>query len=193
MAKGGTLFYLIGASGCGKDSLLDAVLATLRSRPDWSEHLPRRVQRYITRSADSGGEMHQAVSDALFTDYLQAERFCMHWEAHGYRYGIDREILDWLATGENVLMNGSRAYLSEARRVVPNLVALLIEVPDDIRLQRLQRRARESDAALQARMQRAVDIDSLDMAAGMLHRINNDGELSVAANAVCQLIVEHSL
>jgi len=109
MTARGSLFYLMGASGSGKDTLLDASLARLEASPDWRLHLPRRVQRYITRPADAGGETHHAVSEEQFTALVKEDRFCLLWQAHGLSYGIDREILDWLAAGDNVLVNGSRA------------------------------------------------------------------------------------
>ncbi len=56
------LLYLMGASGSGKDSLLDAL----------RQHLPTDVavaHRYITRPADAGAENHIALSE---TEFLSA-------------------------------------------------------------------------------------------------------------------------
>ncbi|WP_245601050.1 nucleoside/nucleotide kinase family protein [Marinobacterium jannaschii] len=46
----GTLFYLVGASGAGKDSLLEGVRQRLRP-----EHYCYVAHRYITRPAAAGG------------------------------------------------------------------------------------------------------------------------------------------
>lgn len=189
MTAHGSLFYLMGASGSGKDTLLDASLVRLEASPDWRSHLPRRVQRYITRPAEAGGEAHHAVSEDQFTALVKEDRFCLLWQAHGLSYGIDREILDWLAAGDNVLVNGSRAYLPQASRLVPGLVAILIDVPPDVRKQRLQNRARESGDALDSRMQRTVELDTDDVP---VHRIDNDQALEKSAEDLCQLIVRLS-
>ncbi len=190
MTARGSLFYLMGASGSGKDTLLDASLARLEASPDWRLHLPRRVQRYITRPADAGGETHHAVSEEQFTALVKEDRFCLLWQAHGLSYGIDREILDWLAAGDNVLVNGSRAYLPQASRLVPGLVAILIDVPAEVRERRLHDRARESGDALDSRMRRTVELNTDDVP---VHRINNDQALEKSASDLCQLIVSVSV
>ena len=189
MTAQGRLFYLMGASGSGKDTLLDASLARLQASPDWRPHLPRRVQRYITRPADAGGEAHHAVSEDQFTSLVKEDRFCLLWQAHGLSYGIDREILDWLAAGDNVLVNGSRAYLPQASRLVPGLVAILIDVPAEVRERRLHDRARESGDALDSRMQRTIELNTDDVP---VHRINNDQALEQSVDDMCQLIVSLS-
>ena len=189
MTAQGRLFYLMGASGSGKDTLLDASLARLEASPEWRSHLPRRVQRYITRPADAGGEAHHAVSEDQFTALVKEDRFCVLWQAHGFSYGIDREILDWLAAGDNVLVNGSRAYLPQASRLVPGLVAILIDVPAEVRERRLHDRARESGDALDSRMQRTIELNTDDVP---VHRINNDQALEQSVDDMCQLIVSLS-
>ena len=55
----GTLFYVVGASGAGKDSLLAYARAALGGgTPVFFAH------RYITRPAEAGGENHVALSKA---------------------------------------------------------------------------------------------------------------------------------
>lgn len=41
--------------------------------------------------------------------------FALSWQANGLSYGIPREIDDWLAAGEDVLVNGSRGHLAQTR------------------------------------------------------------------------------
>ena len=162
----GRLYYLMGASGSGKDTLLGALIELLLER----HTQVRRVQRYITRAADAGGEYHRAVTEQQFRDLRDAGEFCMHWQAHGFSYGIHRETLGWLAAGEHVVLNGSRAYLAEARKVVPDLQPILVQVSASVQAERLKNRGRETRDEIAARLQRQVQLP--DHEADML-TINN--------------------
>ena len=89
----GRLIYLIGPSGSGKDSLLEAARGPLAERGC------RIVRRVITRSAEAVGEAAQGVSPAQFAA-LQAEGgFALSWHANGLSYGIPRQIDDRLRLG----------------------------------------------------------------------------------------------
>ena len=105
----GRLIYLIGPSGSGKDSLLDAARDTLAQRDC------RVVRRVITRSAEAVGEAAQAVTVEQFEQMRERGAFALSWQANGLHYGIPKEIDQWLAQGFDVLINGSRGYLPQAR------------------------------------------------------------------------------
>ena len=189
-----TLFYLMGASGSGKDTLLVATLQRLQQQPQYRSLVPRLVQRTITRPADAGGEEHQAVDTARFNQLREAGKFCMHWQAHGLDYGIPVDIIDWMANGENVLVNGSRAYLDEARQVVPGLVPVLIEVSEDTLKSRLQNRQRETDDAISARLARRVDLgDEHSIGNAGIVVINNEQALDESVKQFCELIIQRSV
>jgi ribose 1,5-bisphosphokinase len=107
----GRLFYVVGASGVGKDSLI----AYARERLADSERIVF-AHRYITRVPQPGGENHIELTE---TEFAQRERlglFAMIWESHGYRYGVGLEIDVWLERGLTVIVNGSRDYVSSARQ-----------------------------------------------------------------------------
>lgn len=144
----GRLFYLIGPSGSGKDSLLDA------ARPQLVERGCRVVRRVITRSAEAVGEAAEAVTPQRFNELEAQGAFAMSWHANGLSYGIPREIDDWLGYGLNVLVNGSRGYLPEARRRYPRLQAILLDVAPEVLRQRLLRRGRETADEIEARLAR---------------------------------------
>ncbi len=121
----GRLIYLIGPSGAGKDSLLEAAREALAARQ------VRIARRVITRSAEAVGEAAHAVTLAEF-ERLEAEQaFALAWRANGLAYGIPARIDAWLANGEHVLVNGSRGHLPEARRRYPDLLAILLGVEDE--------------------------------------------------------------
>lgn len=144
----GRLIYLIGPSGSGKDSLLDAARETL------ARNGCRIVRRVITRSAEAVGEAAQAVTVEQFTAMQAQGDFAMCWQANGLHYGIPKEIDDWLAQGLDVLVNGSRGYLQQARQRYPQLLAVLLKVDDEVLRQRLLARGRETQDEIEARLAR---------------------------------------
>ena len=132
------LIYVVGPSGCGKDSLLDYARERVEVLPVAFAH------RYITRAAAAGGENHVALTRTEFEVRDRAGLFALDWASHGNRYGIGVEIDTWMAAGVTVVMNGSRGYLETARARYPELVSVLITVDPSVLEERLQARGRES-------------------------------------------------
>jgi len=177
----GALVYLVGPSGSGKDSLLQAAAGELEA------HGCRLVRRVITRSAEAVGEDAEAVTPERF-EHLEAQgAFAMSWRANGLAYGIPAQIDTWLADGDNVVVNGSRAYLPEARRRYPNLLAVLLTVEPAILRQRLLARGRETLAEIDARLARSAHIQPAAEAEG-LHMLDNSGALAITVSALLRLI-----
>ena len=152
----GILFYVIGASGCGKDSLMDYARAALAE--DTNVFF---AHRYITRPHDAGGENHVALSDSEFEARAAGKLFSMHWQSHGLRYGIGCEINQWLAKGHTVILNGSRAYLEQACRNYPELIPVLIEASADFLRSRLHTRGRESHSDIESRLMRTSEFKKI--------------------------------
>ncbi|MDF0729190.1 phosphonate metabolism protein/1,5-bisphosphokinase (PRPP-forming) PhnN [Pseudomonas entomophila] len=144
----GRLIYLIGPSGSGKDSLLDAAREALVARGC------RIARRVITRSAEAMGEAALAVSAAQFEQLRADGAFALHWQANGLHYGIPREIDTWLAQGHDVLVNGSRGYLAQARQRYPDAQVVLLSVEPAVLRQRLLARGRELPVEVEARLAR---------------------------------------
>jgi ribose 1,5-bisphosphokinase len=144
----GRLIYLIGPSGSGKDSLLDA------AREPMARRGCRIVRRVITRSAEAVGEAAQAVSAERFSEMQAQGDFALSWFANGLHYGIPKEIDQWLAEGHDVVVNGSRGHLSEARARYPDLLAVLLSLDQAVLRQRLLARGRESLEEVEARLAR---------------------------------------
>jgi ribose 1,5-bisphosphokinase len=184
----GRLIYLIGPSGSGKDSLLDA------ARDELTRRGCRVVQRVITRSAEAMGEAAQAVTAEQFLAMQAAGDFALSWQANGLHYGIPKQIDEWLAAGADVLVNGSRQHLTQARLRYPDLLAVLLTVSDDRLRQRLLARGRESVADIEARLQRnsrfTVQLLASDPAVFVL---DNSGVLEDTAERLLQHIArEHA-
>lgn len=178
----GSLFYLMGASGVGKDSLL----GYLRSH-QVADSPMLIAQRFITRPASVGGEPHIALSTQAFQERLQAGDFAMHWQSHGYHYGIGNEIDRFLARGYPVVVNGSRSYLETARDLYSNLCPVLITASHDQLLKRLLSRGRESSQAIEQRLQRAESLND-QLRDQRLIRLANEGPLEQAGQRLLDII-----
>jgi len=147
----GSFFFVVGPSGAGKDSLIDGA----RQQLDPSQFI--FAKRTITRPADSGGEAHQACTEAEFALLEQQGKFLITWQAHELSYGLPNTLLEALATGQHVIANGSRAMVAKLSARVPNLVVIEIGAPPEILAQRLSQRGRESAADVAKRLVRKTE------------------------------------
>lgn len=180
-ARPGQLFYVVGPSGAGKDTILADARAKLAGRV-----FVALAHRYITRPADGGNENHIALSSAEFALRDRAGLFAMQWDSNGHRYGIGLEIHQWLDAGVSVLVNGSRGYLSEALRFFPDLRLVLITASVATLHQRLAARGREDQAAIAARLERALAFG--DLARDPELQIVNDGSTDEAGDQLVSFI-----
>jgi ribose 1,5-bisphosphokinase len=185
----GRLIYLMGPSGSGKDSLIEA------ARRPLAKLGCDVVRRVITRSAESLGEDAQGVSADEFERMEQQGAFALCWRANGLAYGIPVQIDEWLASGRNVLINGSRAYLDQARQRYPQLVAVLLTVDVEVLRQRLTRRGRESAAQIEARLKRSAlfSADHGPVQGESVFLLDNSGELSSTLERFLKLLREQGI
>lgn len=177
----GRLIYLIGPSGSGKDSLLQAAAAALQAQGC------RIARRVITRSAEAAGEDAMAVTETEFEQLHRDGAFAMSWQANGLRYGIPRQIDDWLAAGESVLVNGSRGYLSQARARYPELLPVLLTVALPVLRERLLARGREPLDQIEARLARNERFRSA-AEQEQVQLLDNSGPLAETVERLLQLI-----
>ncbi len=176
----GTLFYVVGASGAGKDSLLGY------ARERHGDGAPVLfAHRYITRPPGAGGEAHVALTPAEFATRKALGLFALDWESHGLCYGLGIEIDAWLRAGAHVVMNGSRAHLAQASRRHPTLRVVLIAVDPAILRTRLLARARESAAEIDSRVARAA---AFTVEHPNLYVIRNEGPLAEAGGELVALL-----
>jgi thymidine phosphorylase len=147
----GTLFYIVGPSGAGKDTLLDGAMRILQPTGRYA-----RARRTITRPAGAG-EDHEPATQNDFDEIARRGGFLHAWQAHGLSYGLPVSILDELNAGRNVLANGSRNHIPELKGIVDRFV--VVEVRADPRLlrARLVERGRESAEEIDARILREAE------------------------------------
>jgi ribose 1,5-bisphosphokinase len=139
------IFAVVGPSGAGKDTLIRGALA---ARPGL-----RLLRRVITRPSEAGGEDFEGVSEPEFALRLSRGDFALHWTAHGLRYGLQT---DQLTGPGDVIFNGSRAALPQARQAFPGLRIILITAPVPVLARRLALRGRETAEDIAARLARAA-------------------------------------
>jgi ribose 1,5-bisphosphokinase len=176
------LFFVVGASGVGKDSLLNFARQHLQAdAPVVFAH------RYITRQVELQGENHIALSTQEFARRAKRGCFAMQWQRHQTRYGIGVEIDQWLSLGLSVVINGSRAYLPQAASRYRELIPVLITAEYELLRRRLQNRGRESREEIEARLSLARSLDERTVHP-RLQCITNSGRLEVAGNQLLDLI-----
>ena len=158
------LVLVVGPSGAGKDTLVDA--AKLALAHDRRFHFVRRI---ITRPASAGGEAHEAVTEAEFA----RRHFALQWQAHGLRYGIPADAID---ASRIVVASVSRTVISEAVR---RFTARVIEItaPPDVLAVRLGARGREDAADVAKRLVRSVALPSNVR----VETVMNDGSIDEGA------------
>jgi phosphonate metabolism protein PhnN/1,5-bisphosphokinase (PRPP-forming) len=140
------LVLVVGPSGAGKDTLLDAARLVLGADMRF-----RFVRRVITRPAEAGGEAHEAVTPAAFA----ARRFALCWHAHGIDYGIPEDIEADLRDGRVVVASVSRSVVAEAASRY-DVRVIVVTAPANVLATRLIARGREDAADIASRLAREV-------------------------------------
>lgn len=168
----GRLVLIVGPSGAGKDTLIEYARRALAGDANI-----RFVQRAVTRPPTIG-EDHTPMDEDGFERAAGQGAFALHWEAHDLRYGLPIIIDQWLAEGNVVIANGSRAMLGAARKRYPAIEIVSITAAPEVLAQRLAGRGRETDEERRDRMARSVAV-STDL--GDVTTIDNSGEVEAAA------------
>ncbi len=138
---------VVGPSGVGKDSVMEALVASASDI--------QRVRRVITRPEGEDGEDFDRVSIEVFEQMVLDSAFALHWPAHGLRYGIPSEISRQRQVARAVLVNLSRAVLGQAQEVFGDLIVISLTADPEILAQRLSSRGRESSGEQARRLDRA--------------------------------------
>lgn len=172
----GRMVLVVGPSGAGKDTLLEAARAEFARRADII--FARRV---VTRPG-SASEDHDSLSPDNFARARDRGAFCLSWRAHDLDYGIPIAYARDLARGRCVVANGSRAVVAEARQLFRQLTCILVTAPPDVLAQRLAARERRDD--ITARLSRAVSTASPEAD----YTIENTGTPTDGARRLVEII-----
>lgn len=170
MSKG-RLVLVVGPSGVGKDSIMDAAKAELAGQARYV--FPRRI---ITRQSDPDSEDHDTVGEDEFEQLCAQGAFFLHWPAHGLRYALPGTVTAKLGEGATVVANVSRSVISEARAKHPDTLVIRITASPDVLEQRLLNRGREDSEAIRRRLARSAELPP----GGAVVTIVNDSSLEDA-------------
>ncbi len=176
-ASTGRLIAVVGPSGVGKDSVMQALA---RAAPN-----VQPVRRAITRAPGQGGEDYEALSLDQFQARAANGGFCLHWQAHGLHYGIPAAVLDDVEGGAQRMANLSRGALLHAARLFPGLIVLNITAAPATLARRLKARGRETPTDIESRLARAT----AELNPGLpIHHIENDGPLAATVATALQAL-----
>ncbi|WP_336083280.1 phosphonate metabolism protein/1,5-bisphosphokinase (PRPP-forming) PhnN [Thalassospira sp. CH_XMU1448-2] len=171
IAKTGLLVLVVGPSGVGKDTLLDAA----RERLKGVGHIcfPRRC---ITRPAGSVGEIHIPVRSEDFSQMARQGAFLLSWKAHDLCYGIPRHVQDDVAHGKTVIVNVSRSVIDDACALLghDHVRVLNIRANRDVLRKRLEARGREDALDIERRLARA---SAYQVDGNNIVHVDNDADL----------------
>lgn len=176
----GTLFLIVGASGVGKDTLIDLLKCRF---PNIC--FPRR---YITRPAGKGGEDYVSVSEEIFEKMISDDEFCVHWQAHGLHYGAHSNIRRTVEDGRNVVLNTSRSVIPLFESQFPRTVVIEITADKESLRERLLERARESAVDIEARLAR----EAPQICCRVLEQIDNSTDISTAFAALEKVVIKQT-
>ncbi len=145
----GRLIAVVGPSGVGKDSVIDALCAAMPGMV--------RARRTITRDNGAVGEDFESVDDATFRARASRGAYLLSWEAHGLSYGVPAGIRRDLEAGRDVIVNLSRGVLDEARGLFPGMKIISLTARPEVLAARLSGRGRETAEDVARRLGRAAE------------------------------------
>ena len=195
MKNVGWFVAIVGPSGAGKDTVINAVHEVLANNEDFL--FTRRIitrQSGISRqnrqdenSKKLGNEDNIEVSVAKFLKLLDQDAFSMHWFTHGICYGLPADIENDVKQGKIVIANVSRNSLGMAKKLFDHVFVVEINAPAQILKERLISRKRESKSDIAERLERAnVPIQLPDGA--KYFYIDNSGDVKIAVGKLLAIL-----
>lgn len=176
----GALVLVVGPSGAGKDTLMEAARAALAG-----DRRFRFVRRLITRAAMAGTEDHDSCSEAEFLAAEARGELALSWRAHGLCYGLPASALTEIPSGQVVIANGSRRAIAAAERLAGRVLVINITAPVEVLARRLAARGRETEADIRARLAREVPLTTKH---AELVAIQNDRSVAEAAGELVAVL-----
>ena len=193
--KPGWFVAIVGPSGAGKDTIINAVHQALKNNPEFLF-----VRRTITRKAginsfdghdetsqNIGNEDNIGVTLEKFFELSEKASFSLQWFAHGIHYALPIGIVDEVRKGKIVIANVSRAELEHAKELFGKVFVIEINAPIGILKERLISRKREKITDIEERLERANIPVHLPKGAKYCY-IDNSGNITSAVDKVLSIL-----
>lgn len=150
----GNIFIVAAPSGAGKTTLVSALLAAdsnVRLSVSYTTRAPREGERH--------GTDYHFVSREEFVAMIGRGEFLEHAEVYGNFYGTsERWIREQLAKGQDILLEIDWQGAQQVRKLFPQAISVFVLPPSLETLERrLRGRAKDSEDAIQRRMQSAQE------------------------------------
>ena len=143
------LFIIAAPSGCGKTSLVKALLESLSNLSVSVSHTTRKP-----RKAEIDGENYHFVSKERFGEMISNNDFVEHAEVFGNLYGTARSnIKEKLDANIDIILEIDWQGARQVRENMPDSISIFILPPSkNVLLQRLTDRAQDDDETISERM-----------------------------------------
>jgi guanylate kinase len=181
------VFIISGPSGAGEDSIIDGI----------SKLFP--IERAITtttrtmRPGESDGSPYYFISEEEFRKRLDRGEFIEHAEQYnGNLYGVTAQELDRLGrSGKVGIWKIEYKGVESAKRLFPEVKAILISAPIDILEERIRRRDNPSEEFIRERMAYTKEwLKHTDIYDYVVE--NEQGKLDEAVEKVADIIRQHA-
>ena len=143
------LFIIAAPSGCGKTSLVKALLESLSNLSVSVSHTTRKP-----RKAEIDGENYHFVSKERFSEMISNNDFVEHAEVFGNMYGTARSnIKEKLEASIDIILEIDWQGARQVRENMPNSISIFILPPSkNVLLQRLTDRGQDDEETISKRM-----------------------------------------
>ena len=150
----GNLFIITAASGAGKTSLVEALLANDAQIKRSVSHTTRQE-----RLGEQNGVHYHFVNEAQFLEILSAGGFLESADVHGAKYGTAQSGVDIaLQAGFDVILEIDWQGAAQVRNIYPQSISIFILPPSVATLeQRLNNRGQDSSEIIAKRVAAARD------------------------------------
>ena len=143
------LFIIAAPSGCGKTSLVKALLGSSSKLSVSVSHTTRKP-----RKGEINGENYHFVSKERFGEMISNNDFVEHAEVFGNMYGTARSnIKEKLEANIDIILEIDWQGARQVRENMPDSISIFILPPSkNVLLQRLTDRAQDDDETISERM-----------------------------------------
>jgi guanylate kinase len=182
MWTAGTLYLIVGASGSGKDTLI--------------QHTTRIIGRvfvpikYCTRKPRQGemqGREYRFVSERQFRKL----KLFTKYEVYGASYGVGTKLLQELSKGYDVFLNISNRLTGEIKARYPRTKVVYVFVSLDKLKERILMRRREDEKSIAERLERARE--NLNFIGNADFIVNNNGTVRESVASVASFVISNRM